>query len=93
MLIAGTRRGSCMRNTICGVLGSLRSVPSSPCMTGAWKEKGRVSGPTSSTVSPAANLFRRLMVAMPSLPQSSTKAQICHWRIYRELSVYWPGKP
>ena len=53
----------------------------------------KMSGPTASKVSPWANLFRREQVASPSGVQDSTMAQTCHSRMYREFSVYCPGKP
>ena len=84
--MGGTGRGSCMVNTIWGVFGSVRSPPSVSCITGTVTVKGLVSGPTISTVSPAANLFRRLRVARPSASQSVTTAQICQSRRYRALS-------
>ena len=43
-------------------------------------EKGRRSGPTISTVSPARNLFRRDSTACPALSQSVTTAATCHSR-------------
>ena len=50
-------------------------------ISGTVREKGRVSGPTTSTVSPVRNLLRRLRVASPSGVQSVTTAQICQSRI------------
>ena len=85
-LMGGTGRGSCMVNTICGVFGWVSSFPSPSRITGTVMVKGLVSGPTTSTVSPAANLFRRLSVARPLASQSVTTAQICQSRRYRALS-------
>ena len=48
---------------------------------GTVTENGRVSGPTISTTSPAANLLRRESVASPSGVQSVTMAQTCQSRI------------
>ena len=84
--MGGTGRGSCMVNTICGVFGWVSSFPSPSRITGTVMVKGLVSGPTTSTVSPAANLFRRLSVARPLASQSVTTAQICQSRRYRALS-------
>ena len=81
MLIAGTGRGSCMRNTICGVRGSRSGSPSASCMTGTVTENGRVSGPTISTSSTQTNLLRSESVASPSGEQSVTMAQTCQSRI------------
>ena len=79
--VRSTGRGSCMRNTICGVRGSRSGSPSASCMTGTVTENGRVSGPTISTSSPAANLLRSESVASPSGVQSVTMAQTCQSRI------------
>ena len=84
--MGGTGRGSCMENTIWGVFGSASGKPSASAIIGAVMEKGFVSGPTTSTASPAANLLRRLRVASPSGVQSVTTAQICQSRMYRASS-------
>ena len=44
-------------------------------------EKGRRSGPTSSTMSPVRNLFRRDSMALPSPSHSATTAITCHSRM------------
>lgn len=78
---------------IWGVFGSVNAVPSASSISPTSKAKGRRSGPTASKVSPWVNLFRREQVASPSGVQDSTMAQTCHSRMYREFSVYCPGKP
>ena len=45
-LMGGTGRGSCMVNTIWGVFGSARPLPSLSRITGTVIVKGFVSGPT-----------------------------------------------
>ena len=75
-----------MVNTICGVFGSVSGSPWLSVIMGAVMVKGLVSGPTTSTASPAPNLLRRLRVASPSGVQSVTTAQICQSRMYRASS-------
>ena len=80
-----------MVNTIWGVLGSRRGMPSPSAIMGAVMEKAATSGPTTSISSPAANLLRRDRVAFPTPSQSVTTASTCQSRIYRAESVCWPG--
>ena len=80
-LIAGTLRGSCMVNIMRGFLGSSSVKPSASRISGTTMENGLQSGPTTSTVSPARNLLRRLSVAMPFASQLSTTATTCQSRM------------
>ena len=84
--MGGTGRGSCMVNTIWGVFGSARPLPSVVAHHRHGDRKGLRIRPHTSTMSPAANLFRRLRVASPFSSQFVTTAQICQSRRYRALS-------
>ena len=70
-----------MVNIMRGFLGSSSVKPSPSRISGTTMENGLQSGPTTSTVSPARNLLRRLSVAMPFASQLSTTATTCQSRM------------